>query len=79
MNKKYMNSLPNIPMLLLLTFVYYYLFMFTLLRKLRSSTMEDLWNKLGELCDVFLQEECKNYFKYVGYGKQMSRPIPNTL
>ena len=41
----------------------------TLLRKLKLRTMEDLWNKLGELCDVFLQEECKNYFKHAGYGK----------
>jgi len=41
----------------------------TLLRKLKLRTMEDLWNKLGELCDVFSQEECKNYFKHAGHKK----------
>jgi len=29
--------------------------------------MEALWQRLGELCDVFLPEECKNYFKHAGY------------
>jgi transposase len=43
----------------------------TLVRKSRSRTMEELWNKLGELCDVFTPEECKNYFRHAGYkGKQ---------
>jgi len=51
----------------------------TLLRKSKLRTMEDLWNKLGELCDVFTPKECKNYFKLEGYKKQMSRPIPNML
>jgi hypothetical protein len=31
--------------------------------------MEELWKKLGELCDVFLPEECQNYFKHAGYKK----------
>ena len=41
----------------------------TLVRKSKLRTMEDLWNKLGKLCDVFSQEECKNYFKHAGYKK----------
>jgi len=41
----------------------------TLLRKFKLRTMEELWNKLGELCDVFSPEECKNYFKNAGYAK----------
>jgi len=51
----------------------------TLLRKSKLRTLEELWNKLGDLCDVFLPEECKNYFKHAGYKKQTSKPIPNTL
>jgi transposase len=39
----------------------------TLLRKLKLRTMEELWNKLGELCNVFSPEECRNYFKNAGY------------
>jgi len=29
--------------------------------------MEELWKKLGKLCDMFKPEECKNYFKNEGY------------
>ena len=39
----------------------------SLVRKLKTRTMEALWQRLGELCDVFLPEECKNYFKHAGY------------
>ena len=39
----------------------------SLVRKLKLRTMKALWQRLGELCDVFLQEECKNYFKHAGY------------
>jgi len=41
----------------------------TMLRKLKSRTMEDLWNNLGKLCDIFSPVECYNYFKHAGYGK----------
>jgi transposase len=41
----------------------------TMLRKLKSRTMEDLWNNLGKLCDIFAPKECYNYFKNAGYGK----------
>jgi transposase len=39
----------------------------TMLRKLKLRTMEELWNKIGKLCDIFTMEECKNYFKHAGY------------
>jgi transposase len=42
----------------------------TLVRKLKVRKVEDLWRKLGELCDVFSPEECLNYFKHAGYGKK---------
>ena len=40
----------------------------TLVRKSKTRTMEELWNKLGELSDVFSPEECANYFKNAGYN-----------
>jgi transposase len=39
----------------------------SLLRKSKLRTMEELWNKLGELTDIFSPEKCKNYFKHAGY------------
>ena len=44
----------------------------TMLRKLKSRTMEDLWNNLGKLCDIFSPVECYNYFKHAGYGKNIN-------
>jgi len=41
----------------------------TMLRKLKSRTMEDLWKNLGELCDIFTPNECYNYYKNAGYAK----------
>jgi transposase len=40
-----------------------------LVRKLKLRTMETLWKKLGELCDIFTPKECKNYFRHAGYQK----------
>jgi len=42
----------------------------SLVCKLKLRTMEALWQRLGELCDVFLPDECKNYFKHAGYKKE---------
>ena len=39
----------------------------TMLRKLKLRTMEELWKKLGKLCDIFSPDECKNYCKNAGY------------
>jgi len=41
----------------------------TLVRKAKVRNVEELWSKLGQLCEVFSQEECKNYFKNAGYKK----------
>ena len=38
-----------------------------LLRKAAERTMEGLWNKIGSLLDLFLPNECKNYFTAAGY------------
>jgi transposase len=43
----------------------------TLVRKAKLRKVEELWSKLGELCEVFSQEECKNYFKNAGYKKSI--------
>jgi transposase len=39
----------------------------TLVRKLKLRKVDELWNKLGELCGVFTPRECLNYFKHAGY------------
>ena len=39
----------------------------TMLRKAKLRTVEELWKKLGKLCDIFAPEECQNYFKNAGY------------
>ena len=39
----------------------------TILRKSKLRTVEELWKKLGKLCDIFTPDECKNYFKHTGY------------
>ena len=41
----------------------------TLVRKSKLRTVETLWKKLGELCDIFSTQECKNYFRHAGYKK----------
>ena len=39
----------------------------TLLRKAAERSVEDLWNRIGDLLDCFPQSECKNYFMAAGY------------
>ncbi len=39
----------------------------TLVRKAKVRKVEDLWRKIGELCDLFSPEECRNYFRPAGY------------
>jgi transposase len=41
----------------------------TLVCKAKRRTVEEFGEKLGELCDVFAPDECKNYFKHAGYKK----------
>lgn len=37
------------------------------LRKSGERTIEDLWNRIGELVDDFQPDECRNYFRHCGY------------
>jgi transposase len=39
-----------------------------LVRKLKLRSVESLWRKLGELCDVFTPQEWRNYFQLAGYN-----------
>jgi transposase len=41
----------------------------TLVRKFKLRKVDELWQKLGELCDAFTPEQCKNYFRHAGYEK----------
>ena len=40
----------------------------TLIRKAAVRTYQALWNRAGEVCDLFLPYECQNYFKAAEYG-----------
>ena len=51
----------------------------TLVRKMKLRKVSALWQKLGELGDVFLPEECRNYFKHAGYKKRESKEKVDTL
>jgi len=39
----------------------------TLIRKAAARTYEDLWNAVGQVCDLFNDEECFNFFVAAGY------------
>jgi len=38
-----------------------------LIRKAAARTYDQLWGAVGQVCDVFSDEECYNYFKAAGY------------
>jgi hypothetical protein len=31
-------------------------------------TIDELWNDIGQICDLFTPQECANYFAATGYG-----------
>ena len=35
----------------------------TLIRKAAARTYQALWRSVGQVCDLFLSQECRNYFK----------------
>lgn len=37
------------------------------LRKRAVRTIEDLWQAIGQICDLYSAEECENYFRAAGY------------
>ena len=39
----------------------------TLIRKAAARTYDQLWKAIGHVCDLFIEEECYNFFKAAGY------------
>ena len=39
-----------------------------LLRKAAARTYDELWKAVGNVCDLFTDEECFNFFNAAGYG-----------
>ena len=39
----------------------------TLIRKAAARTYDALWRAVGDVCDLFTDEECCNYFRKAGY------------
>jgi hypothetical protein len=40
----------------------------TLIRRAAARTYQDLRRQVGAVCDLFQQDECRNYFMAAGYG-----------
>lgn len=38
-----------------------------LIRKAAARTYDDLWQAVGHICNLFLDEECFNFFNPAGY------------
>ncbi|MQP68678.1 IS630 family transposase [Niveispirillum sp. SYP-B3756] len=38
------------------------------LRRIGARTIDDLWRAIGNICDLYDQDECWNYFKAAGYA-----------
>jgi len=38
------------------------------LRARAARTIDDLWQAIGDICDLFQPEECRNFFNAAGYG-----------
>jgi predicted nucleotidyltransferase component of viral defense system len=38
-----------------------------LIRRAAARTYDDLWQAVGQVCDLFTEEECCNFFKAAGY------------
>ena len=38
------------------------------LRAMAMRTIDQLWKAIGQICDLFIPEECANYFQAAGYG-----------
>ena len=42
------------------------------LRKIGARTIEDLWRAIGDICDLFSPQECRNFFDAAGYISEPS-------
>jgi transposase len=38
------------------------------LRAREARTLDALWRAIGDICNLFEPEECRNYFTAAGYG-----------
>jgi hypothetical protein len=38
-----------------------------LTRKAAARSYDQLWKAVGQVCDLFTEEECYNFFKAAGY------------
>lgn len=38
-----------------------------LIRRAAARTYDDLWRAVGQVCDLFTEDECYNFFKAAGY------------
>ena len=48
----------------------------TLLRARAVRTIDALWRAIGQICDLFSPQECRNYFAAAGYGFRNESPEP---
>jgi transposase len=39
-----------------------------LLRTAAERSLDDLWNRIGDIIDRFSGQECRNYFRHAGYA-----------
>ncbi|WP_310620136.1 IS630 family transposase [Flexibacterium corallicola] len=39
----------------------------TLIRKIAARSYDDLWKAVGQVCDLFSEQECYNFFNAAGY------------
>jgi hypothetical protein len=38
------------------------------LRAMAMRTIDELWKAIGQICDLFIPQECANHFQAAGYG-----------
>jgi transposase len=38
-----------------------------LIRKVAARTYDDIWRAVGNVCGLFTQDECYNFFRTAGY------------
>ena len=36
-------------------------------RRSKARTIDDLWQAVGPICDLYSPDECKNYLTHAGY------------
>ena len=46
------------------------------LRAMAIRTFDQLWQAIGQTCDLFTPEECANYFEAAGYGFKCTSDAP---